>query len=343
MLTATHTHSAPQASRLEHFEFRQGRKPNASEQAYYHLLVEAIAGCVIQATANLKPATVWVDHRHIHGISSNRRHAHGPVDTSAVIIRVDDGGGNPIAVACSFACHPTVLPASNYLISADFPGQAAAMLEAMYPQCTFLYLQGAAGDISTRYVRRASDYTECQRLGRILAGETLAGIYRAKPVVSAPVAGAVVPWTLRVRDFGTEEELQAMVSQAEAHLEHLRARGAPASELRTAYVTLQGAKRQIELKRTFNMSELYSQVQALRIGDIRLIGVPVELFAELGMAIAQTGPGITRVVGYANDSLGYIPTSSAYTEGGYELGVTLADASAGESLLEKTKAALALV
>ena len=65
--------------------------------------------------------------------------------------------------------------------------------------------------------------------------------------------------------------------------------------------------------------EVPTWVQALRVGDLALVGVPGEFFVELGLAIKQGSPfGQTMVLELANDCVGYIPTRRAFEEGAYE-------------------------
>ena len=61
-------------------------------------------------------------------------------------------------------------------------------------------------------------------------------------------------------------------------------------------------------------------VAALRIGDAALASNPSELFCEIGMSIKRASPfPWTGIAGYTDGSVGYIPTRSAYPEGGYEV------------------------
>jgi len=66
---------------------------------------------------------------------------------------------------------------------------------------------------------------------------------------------------------------------------------------------------------------LRAEVAALRIGDLALVFLPGEPFAEIGLEVRRRSPfPLTAVVGYAEDYLGYLPTEAAHDEGGYELG-----------------------
>jgi hypothetical protein len=55
------------------------------------------------------------------------------------------------------------------------------------------------------------------------------------------------------------------------------------------------------------------------VGDVAFVGIPGELFAELGMEIKRRSPfRYTYVVGIANDYIGYLPDNEAYNYGGYQ-------------------------
>lgn len=67
-------------------------------------------------------------------------------------------------------------------------------------------------------------------------------------------------------------------------------------------------------------------IQAASIGEVALIGLPAEVFIELGMAIQGQSPFERTIpVGYANGYQGYVPTAQAFKEGGYEVGARVRD------------------
>ncbi len=62
-------------------------------------------------------------------------------------------------------------------------------------------------------------------------------------------------------------------------------------------------------------------VQFLKINDLMIYSAPLELFCEIAMQIQDQSPfKNTLFFGYANDFLGYLAPTSAYPEGGYEVG-----------------------
>lgn len=60
-------------------------------------------------------------------------------------------------------------------------------------------------------------------------------------------------------------------------------------------------------------------VRFLRINDAVIWAAPVELFCEIAIAVRNQSPfSHTFYFGYTNGWLGYLPTSQAFAEGGYE-------------------------
>ncbi|MBQ6560104.1 MAG: hypothetical protein IJL85_04665 [Erysipelotrichaceae bacterium] len=62
-------------------------------------------------------------------------------------------------------CHPTILNANVPYFSAEYPGYVLKKLEDTYPETDFTFIQGAAGDISSRFVRSGQDYEALKECG----------------------------------------------------------------------------------------------------------------------------------------------------------------------------------
>lgn len=103
------------------------------------------------------------------GLGSNRQDPNKPFDHEVNVLRVDSKRGDqPIAVIVNYPCHPTVLSAENYLISGDFPSYMAKGISRFFPGCEAMFMQGAAGDISTRHNRRESTFKELSEWAKCL-------------------------------------------------------------------------------------------------------------------------------------------------------------------------------
>jgi hypothetical protein len=78
-----------------------------------------------------------------------------------------------------------------------------------------------------------------------------------------------------------------------------------------AHSTLRAAERADET--------LTVKLQAIRIGDTALCGIPFEAFVEMGLELKKRSPfPHTVIVGLANGRHGYLPTVEQHRLGGYE-------------------------
>ena len=85
------------------------------------------------------------------------------------------------------------------------------------------------------------------------------------------------------------------------------------------------------------------EIQILRIGDMAMVSVPGEPFAEVGAAIKRESPfPLTMFCGYSSGKGGdYIPVASEFPHGGYEVERTPYGTGAAESLIRQAVALFA--
>lgn len=70
-----------------------------------------------------------------------------------------------------------------------------------------------------------------------------------------------------------------------------------------------------------NKLDAVARLSAVKIGQLALIFLPGEPFTETAMEIEKASPfEHTLVTGFSENSIGYVPTAKAYSEGGYEVG-----------------------
>ena len=61
------------------------------------------------------------------------------------------------------------------------------------------------------------------------------------------------------------------------------------------------------------------EVQLLRVGESAIVGLPGEIYADVGMRIKDGAPyGQCMVAELANGTVGYVVTEPAFSEGVYE-------------------------
>ncbi|TDP94967.1 hypothetical protein [Labedaea rhizosphaerae] len=200
--------------------------------------------------------------------------------------------------------HPTVLPASSTVVSADLTGAVRRALTDRLGVWTVV-ATGAAGDISTRGVRQAADLGECARLGAVVADQ----VVRALPVdcTSGPVRTARADTVVLPTERGSAISAGGSTRQAETLRQAVRLRD-----------HLPWPDRPLE-----------ATVRAARLGPVGLVGLPGEPFLDLRSRVN----GI--LIGYVGGYLGYLPTRAAFAgEPTYETVISPIVAGAAESLVD---------
>jgi hypothetical protein len=235
--------------------------------------------------------------------------------------------------------HPVTVQVQP-LVSADFPGAACALVERWTGAAACLFLQGACGDINP--VRNTTGFEDVERYGTALAGETLkvlALLSAAPGEARAKVSVRTAMISLPFRELPDRAEAERDERAAREALEH----AASPEQVRTLGLALKRTRDVLGLF-DHHRGSLRAEIQAFRIGDLALVGIPGEPFARQGVQIRENSPAPhTWTVGYANDHLGYFPTRAAYAEGGYEVSAgpwTLAGPEAGERLVAAATALL---
>lgn len=147
VLMATHNHSGAGAIGGRFWErFIMGKK----NKAVYEGITDAIAKSVLEASnrptpvlAELGTADIsrWVENR-MDGKDNRLKHLK--------VLRFQNDSKQTAAYMLFMAAHPTILPASNFEFSGDYPGRFCSLLEDKNPDSVALFVNGAAGDLRPR-------------------------------------------------------------------------------------------------------------------------------------------------------------------------------------------------
>ena len=334
MVAATHAHSTPETAGIR----RLLDHPGALE--WLEQLRDQLAEAVVAADAAQHPVRLKRAVGRVEGVGWSRRILGkdgrlrrladepaaddvvdwGAFDDELTLLCLDAADGSPPIYLAHFGCHPVTVQVQP-LVSADFPGVATRLVEeegAEGTQC--VYLQGAAGSVNT--VRGDTrDFDDVACYGRILADRALELAQRMAqpdwPAGPARVGAASTVVDLPSRDLPPLDEVEEQHRQAQHAVDT-----AASDEARAA--ARHALRRQTEclLRVRRGAGPFAGEVQALRIGDVALVGIPGEPFAELGLSLKHaTASPRALCVGYANDWLGYIAPPSAWRLGGYEVGL----------------------
>jgi hypothetical protein len=302
-------------------------------------LVTAVRAASRELVRHRVPVRLSWCEAHVDGVGTNRNDPAGPHNrTAGVLLAHNDCG--VAGVLLDYACHPTVLGPETLQWSADWPGAgrralAGGLAGLTGTAPTIGFLQGAAGDISPRFVRRGRDHAEVTRIGSIFAGNVLRTIgLRARhiPQLAPQVARTIVALPSRIRPgVSTVDRMISDATTADRALS-----GRPdAPQARIARTQLEGA-RALRLLGESNLPAVFNlPVTAVRIGELAWVHVPVELYTSFGERIRALSPfPITRVVGYTDGYFGYVADEAAHADGAYEALISFFDPVAGDILVD---------
>jgi len=328
LFSASHTHSGPAVRAIHGM--------GAPDAKYLDSAADAIARAICRAAEQMAPVRVGAGRAEVSiGVNRRRRTDKGialapepskPIDPDLSVLRVDDQAGKPVCILFNHACHGVVLVGDNTLISADWIGYARRGIEQRLQACAasgeaappvVMFSQGACADINPAEM---GTFEMAQRQGERVA-EAVAGLVPS--IQTAPVervgAGSV-PFEMPLLALPSLEEARKELADAAQQVAALQQKGASTGQINGAKAMLAWAERLVEAAQQRGAPPMRSRVTAIALDGIALVGLPGEVFCEIGINIRARSPfPRTFVIAYANRVLGYIPTRQAYDEGGYEV------------------------
>ncbi len=336
---------------------------------------DKIAGAIVEAASRLEPAHIY-GAKGTGSININRRfraaggnppavgrNPDGFVDRDLIVLRVDNAAGQPLAVIVNFQCHGTVMGFANKLITSDWTGPMRHTVEQSLPGAKCLFFQGAAGNQGP-VEGFTGDLRVAERLGSILGHEAAALALRVETVKREPAfEGYIESTAYQAKQYWrVSGPRDSQVKFARTTIETPRRRystvevEAMRSEVAEANRLLDTAKAsrdewkvyqaEARLRRSSDLLKLRTAprdpsprpvtLEVLRIGEIAIVSMPGEPFAEIGVAIKKASPfPLTLFCAYSTGSGGdYMPVANEYEHGGYEVARTPYDPGADKAVIE---------
>lgn len=334
LMSATHTHTAPTAVPLAQCR---------PDPEYVAFLTRRIADAVIAAHGRLSPARIgWSSVEEPREVGNRRwfvkpetlaanpfgrtddrvrtnppagsaalvRPA-GPVDPEVFVLAVESADGAPLAVLANYGLHYVGgIPGGQ--LSADYFGEFARRIGQRLnapPSFVGMMSNGASGDVNNYQFRDAprpaAPLVRMREVADRLADAAHQSVRAMQFVDRTNLAVRVQSLTLGVRRPNPHE-----VERAQS----LLAKAENPQRLNTEELYAQETLRLAERPPTVTIP-----MQVLRVGDVGVVAIPCEVFAEIGLEIKRRSPlAATFVVGLANDYHGYLPTPEQHALGGYE-------------------------
>jgi hypothetical protein len=317
LILSSHTFSAPHMQDASHLEGDAAKAKNKNK-----MLIDAVFASV-KSAANaaakaMQPASVGFAkgssdiavYRQIltpkgwwFGANEN-----GVTDKDVSVVRFDDAAHKPIAFIVNYAVQPSVMNESigadgGRVVTPDLAGAVSTYVEGQYGESAVsLFSVGAEGDQSPAYVSNQYKLTRAGEVVREDAHE--AGLLLVKAQGERLGAEAV-----RVAETIKADQNEAKVAVI-ADSVHMSGQKIPKNikdiHVTTSYDYPPG-------------DPVDAPIALLRVGDIALVGVQVEMSASTGIAIKSGSPvNNTVVMGLVNGAAKYMAAADAYDRFTYE-------------------------
>lgn len=109
--------------------------------------------------------------RHTNACGKSRISGYETNNENLCLVRFYDEANDNFFNIVINNCHPTTLSAMSPFFSAEYPGYVLKLLEEDNGNSSYSFIQGAAGDISSRFVRDGQEYKDMVKLATNLFGE----------------------------------------------------------------------------------------------------------------------------------------------------------------------------
>ncbi len=331
LIAATHSHTGPLyfgalRKHLHNMAVAKLGSDPYEKVDYSSELAAKVVKVITQANEAAKPIRLKAGVAEQKGLSFNRRfhmkngtvrfnpgilnpdivRVAGPIDPEVGIVFFSEAGNDSAAAALvNFTLHLDTVGGTEY--AADYPFYVEQSLREIYgDKFVLLFGTGTCGDINH------IDVTKKERLKTGFIGKTLAETVKAKSDSLETIAEPALAVRSEVVEVPLQQYGPQKVAWAHESIKKVGTRELSFLEQVEAYKILA-----LEMRpgRTIGL-----EVQVFRLShDVAVVGLPGEVFVDLGLAIKRASPfATTLVIELCQDAPGYIPTKKAFAEGSYE-------------------------
>ena len=273
LIGATHTHSAPDC-----YGFPDGKGGTAADPKYHTRVCDLMAEAINEAVAKLQPAALKIQSGEAKGKIAFNYYAEQLYDPRCHIVQAVDASGRPFATLVNYAIHPEVIGSNRGIISPDLVGPLYDRI-AKKGGGTGIFMNSAQGGMVTADNRGPDGkdigtWTECQRIGHLLADEALRIVEKAKVQQNPKLFCDAITLALPV-DSPLMRQLLASLSGGNANV--------PVS--------------------------VETQINLVNLGNAQIITIPGEALPNIGFYLKRKMKGEHNLLfGLTNDAFGYILT-----------------------------------
>lgn len=346
IISGTHTHTGP-AYHPNIVELTGDLRPpfdedkyESGKDSYKDSLAIKIAESVINASNSMEKVHLEFGSGEAKGLSFNRRYimndgkvstnpgmgnknairSAGPVDPQLGIMMLRKfSDQSPFAVLSNFGVHADTFGGSTF--SADYPGFLAQALKAsLGEESISIFATGPCGDINhvdihAKDKKRLSSKEIGDGLSELILKEIPSLNRVESPFLSMRseyVYADLQEYSPTELAWANDENAKPLHKES-AFLERRR---------RLKLRSLERLRRTEAIAPTVEKEgwKIPLEVQVIGIGkDLAIVGLPGEIFAELGLAIKKASPfKTTLIIELTNSHIAYVPTRKAFSQGSYE-------------------------
>ncbi|WP_339925999.1 neutral/alkaline non-lysosomal ceramidase N-terminal domain-containing protein [uncultured Cyclobacterium sp.] len=347
IIAGTHSHTSP----AYHPNIRELtgtlRPPFDTQQdtgkadAYPKELEDGIVNAVIKAYEQREEVVLEVFGEEVNDLAYNRRfimkngklitnpgrrnpsirEVEGPTDPELAVVMIQrKKDKHPIGTVSNFSLHADTFGGTAF--SADYPGFLANNLQKhFHKDFVSLFATGACGNINHVDVSGTKEEGKSSSdIGEILSSAILQMPSKFQKVIQPDLKAIAKVIYVPIQHF-TPEELEWAIKETDApalyeetdFLERRR---------RLKIRSLERIRRTEAVPPTIGDQpwRIPLEVQVFQVSeDLAIVGLPGEVFVDLGLAIKENSPyKNTIVVELTHSHIAYVPTKEAFTRGGYE-------------------------
>ena len=346
IIAGTHSHTSP-AYHPNIRELTGTLRPPFDEQedtgkadAYPQELEDGIVNAVVRAYKQREEVVLEVFGEEINDLAFNRRfimkngklitnpgrrnpsirEVEGPTDPELAVVMIQrKKDKHPIGTVSNFSLHADTFGGTAF--SADYPGFLANNLQRnFHKDFVSLFATGACGNINHIDVTGTKEEVKSSsEIGEILSSAILQKPNKFQKVNGPDLKAIAKVIYVPIQHF-TPEELEWAIKE-----------GGPALYEETAFLE---RRRRLKIRSLERMRRTEAvppaigdqpwriplEVQVFQISDdLAIVGLPGEVFVDLGLAIKENSPyKNTIVVELTHSHIAYVPTQEAFSRGGYE-------------------------
>jgi hypothetical protein len=284
LIGSVHTHSAPDT-----YAFPDGNGGHTGSLEYMDFVVKQAAAAINDALDHMQPAELRVASGVAEGRIAYNYYAPDLYDRRVGVLQVRSlADGKTIGTLVNYAIHPEVMGADHGIMSPDLVGPLCDLVESQAGGVA-VFMNSAQGGMVTAdnrlldqprdpvggYWKDESSWSECERIGKLLASEALRIVNGA----SWQRDPALVVHSRRVKFQVDSQEMWQVVEYSPLHYPH-------------------GADRTVT-----------AQINLVKLGNAEILTIPGEALPNIGFYLKRKMKGEHNFLfGLTNDAFGYILT-----------------------------------